>query len=807
MSPTDSMPFSDAFSRGASLSPGVSRRSLILAGAAAVPMLAVGALFTAPARAATATDFDQVRTQWRATLVSNYDLSDSTVQQYVTASAAEAQSLWDSLSTASNRTYLWADLNSSSVSAIQRNNMGRLRTLALALKSPGSSLYENTQLKADIVSALDWFLNNKYGVTNQYDNWWDFQIGIPLALNDFCVLLYEDLSATLVATAMAAIKRYAPTPTITAGSTSTGANRNWACSIAIVRGALSQDSATISGAMTAYAAIFPYVSTGDGFYTDGGFIQHQYFSYNGGYAVSLLQYLTYSMVATLGTPWAFNAAQIAEVYDWVQQNYVPWIFGGAFMDMTRGRGISRFYETDHRVGRLAIATLLQLASVFPAAQALVVRGQCKGWINADQFLPFFVYDSVPIEQVRLPSIVNGRAVVADTNIPSAAESTQSVVATSMARAVHRRPTFAYAVAMDSTVIKPYESGSENRLGWYTGEGAVYLNLSSQNAHWANQYWSTANKYRIPGTTVGTTPLSPAATRTSLNTWAGGALLDGNIALGMGLKPASQTLSGRKSWFCMDDAIVCLGGAISSTDGDTVETIIENRNIGPNGAIVPILNGTSVLTTPSPTPSSFTANWVWIPNVGGYVFTPGTSIKALREDRTGKWTDMDNRGVYDDTTTYSRRFITLWIDHGVNPSNSTYSYIQLPAATQAQTSSMASSNDITVVANNNDVQAATRTSTGATMINFWSPTPPKTAGIQSNNRASIVTTRKNGQLSIAVTDPTQKVTGPVTVTIDGPATSILQTDPGITVLALSPNVQISFNASGLAGKSLVARFAV
>jgi hyaluronate lyase len=144
---------------------------------------------------------------------------------------------------------------------------------------------------------------------------------------------------------------------------------------------------------------------------------------------------------------------------------------------------------------------------------------------------------------------------------------------------------------------------------------------------------------------------------------------------------------------------------------------------------------------------------------------------------------------------------------VNPSNSTYSYIQLPAATQAQTSSMASSNDIAVVANNNDVQAATRSSTGTTMINFWSPTPPKTAGIQSNNRASIVATRKNGQLSIAVTDPTQKVTGSVTVTIDGPATSTLQTDPGITVVALSPNVQISFNASGLAGKSLVARFAV
>ncbi|CAN5361160.1 polysaccharide lyase 8 family protein [soil metagenome] len=784
---------------------------MLITGAAAGALLVAADAFgsATPARAATTADYTKVRTQWLGTLIGSYNLADTVVQQYVTDAAAVAQSLWSSLNTTAGRTYLWSDLNSSTTSAVQRDTIGRLRSLALAWKSPGSSLSGNTQLRSDLISAFDWFLANKYDPSiHAYDNWWDWQIGIPLALNDFCVVMFDELTATQVSTAMAAIAYRAPDPTVTGGATSTGANRNWACAIAIVRGALSQDSATISNAKTAIEPIFTYSTQYDGFYTDGGFIQHTYFAYSGSYGVSLLEYLTFSMVATAGTPWAFTSARISEVYDWVQNNYRPWIYAGGFMDMTRGRALSRFYETDHRTGRLTISILLMLASVFPAAQALTVRAQCKGWIAADTFQPFFTYDSAPIEQVRLASIVKGRAVIADTNIPAAAESTTTVVATSMARAVHRRPGFAYGIAMDNTAIKPYEAGNnENLQGWYTGEGAVYLYLPNQPGHWPNEYWPTVNRYRIPGTTVDTKTLANGAGRGSSNTWSGGAVLDGNAAIGMGLKFAGQTLTGRKSWFCIEDLIVCLGAGISSTDGTRIETIVENRNIGPNGATVPLVDGASVLGTPSSTPTTFTPRWAWIPSQCGYVFPAGTSIKAVREDRSGRWTDMDHRGVYDDDTLYSRRFITLWFDHGISPSNATYSYIQLPGATQAQTSAMAVSTDVSVVTNTTDVQAVRRTSDGVTMVNFWSATAPKTAGIQVDNRASVVTTRIDGTLAIAVSDPTQALTGNVTVTIDGAATGTISVDPGVTVLATTPNVKISVPVAGAAGKTFVARFTV
>ena len=812
---------------------GVSRRTVLAGGAAASALAATAALgpfgrasadssASTAVSAATAADFARVRDQWRSTLVGDYDQSDAVLKQYVIDSAAAAQPFWASMDTSAGRTYLWPDMDSSTTSAVQRNNIGRLRTLALALKSPGSSLYEDAQLKADLLSALDWFLAEKYGPSiHSYDNWWDWQVGIPVALNDFCVLLYDDLTAGQISAATGAIAHYEPDPTKTGGATSTGANRNWACSLTLLRGALAQDASAIETAKAAIPTIFPYSTSGDGFYTDGGFVQHVYYAYTGGYGVSLLQYLTYSMVATLGTPWAFSDEQVAEVFDWSQDNFRPWIYGGALMDMNRGRGLSRFYETDHRIGRLTIATLLQFAAVLPAEQAATLRAQCKGWITADTVQPFFTFDPVPIEQVRLSSIAAGRAIMTDASIPAGKESTESIVATSIARAVHRRPGFAYAVAMDTEKIRPFETAnSENLQGWYTGEGAVYLYLPNKLGHWTNEYWPTADKYRIPGTTLTTRALTPGKTRTTSNTWAGGALLDGNVAIGMPL--TYSILKAKKSWFCIEDVIVCLGSGITSTDSGAIETIIEQRNIGPDGRIVPVIDGEQVLTSPSSTATSFTPKWVWIPETCGYVFPAGGSIEAVREDLTGKWTDMDHRGVYDDTTQYTRRFISLWFDHGLTPTDATYAYIQLPGASQSDTAAMADSPDVSIVANTAEVQAVTRAlmpgrsksknaaahaATLVTMANFWSASAPKTAGIQTDKPASVVMKQKNGQLSVAVSDPTKNLTGSITVTVDAAATAIVSVDPGVTVLSTSPKIEISVPMSGAAGESFGARFAV
>ncbi|MFJ3382143.1 polysaccharide lyase 8 family protein [Curtobacterium sp. NPDC090217] len=814
---------------------GLSRRSLIV-GASAVAALATADTVVGPWRAAAAapTDFARYRSQWLGTLIADYDASDPVLVAYVQDTATAANVFWHGatpLDTSANRTTLWADLASPTTSSTVTSTANRLRQLALALRSPGSSLSGNSALRADLVSALDWFLAHKYDATSYYDNWWDWQIGTPLALNDFVVLMYDDLSAAQISTAMAAIEHYEPDPKVTGGATSTGANRNWACAVTMLRGAISGDQAVIDGARHDLETIFPYATSGDGMYTDGGFVQHVTYAYTAGYGLSLLQVLSSMMVASLSTPWAFSTAQVAEVFDWTQDNFAPWVYGGGFMDMNHGRGISRFYETDRRQGRLVLGVLLQLAAVFPTTGAQQLRSQVKGWLTAyDSYTfagstpgerqpGFFTYDPVPIQQVLLTSVVLGRALMADTAVPVGDESTRTVVATSMARAVHRRPGFAMGFAMETTAIKPYEcANGENRMGWYQGEGAVYLYLPNQLGHWANEWWPTADKTRIPGTTVvQKTPTVGVGVRSTVaNTWAGGAVLDGDAAIGMGLSFTTQPLRARKSWFCIGDAVVCLGAGITSSDGNVVQTIVEQRNVGPSGRTAPIIDGATFDTVRS-TPTAFTPKWAYIPSTCGYLFPQdGTTVQVVREDRTGKWTDMDDRGTYEDGTTYSRRFIGFWIDHGTDPTDAQYAYIQLPGATQAQVAGAAATMaDVTIAANTDDVQAVTR-KTGAatstdhvTMANFWkATTPPKAAGIQVDQRASVVLNRQGDQLSVAVSDPTQRVTGEVVVTLDSAVLERDPADPGDTevrVVSTSPRLQIAVPVGGAAGRSFVARF--
>ncbi|NIK58360.1 polysaccharide lyase 8 family protein [Kribbella shirazensis] len=788
----------------------VSRRNLLW-GAALVPAaLGVSAPASAAAddgvtAAGAATDFDTIRIQWRETLVAS-SINDPVVAKYVRDSAAVAANLWRTMNTSSSRSYLWADLDSSTIPAVQRNNIGRLRQLALALKTPGSTLSGDPGLTADLVSALDWFLANKYGVTNIYGGWWDWQIGIPLALNDFCVLMYDDLPADQIASAMAAIARYEPDPHVVGSGPATSANLNWTSAVTLLRGALSRDAATLSLAKSAWAGMFPYSTDGDGFYTDGGFIQHVHYSYNGSYGVSLLQYLTYGLVATRGTAWAFSSEAIDRVISWVQDNYRPWMYDGAFMDMTRGRALSRFYETDHRIGRLTTATLLQLAQALPAEAGRALRSQVKAYLTNDTFQPFFVYDPIPIEQVRIPSIVEARDVLADDSIPAAGDLVTTRVATSMARAVHRRPDFAYAIAMDRHAIYSFETANkENVQGWYTGEGAVYVYLPDQVGHWADMYWPTADKYRIPGITRDRRPLPHGVKRYTFNEWAGGAVLDDRAAVGMQLNPKGQTLRGSKSWFCMDDAVVCLGAGISSTDGYGVETVVENRNIGKSGTARLTVDGRAMNSGTDATATRLRVGWAHLDQVGGYVFPERTDVDILREDRSGRWTDMDLRGVYEDPTLYTRRFVTMWIDHGTDPADARYAYVQLPAASRTDTERFARRGVVEVLANTPAVQAATRRDLGLTMANVWAPGTPPVGGISVDRTASVVVSNWRGELSVAICDPTQLLTGNVTVEVAVPARQHVGGDAKVHAACHGKSVSLSVDMTDSAGRSYVARF--
>ncbi|NEE54628.1 lyase, partial [Streptomyces sp. SID8455] len=58
-----------------------------------------------------------------------------------------------------------------------------------------------------------------------------------------------------------------------------------------------------------------------------------------------------------------------------------------------------------------------------------------------------------------------------------------------------------------------------------------------------------------------------------------------------------------------------------------------------------------------------ASWAHLGGHGGYVFPGGATLKALRENRSGRWRDINTGGS---TDTVTRAYLTLWADHGQNP---------------------------------------------------------------------------------------------------------------------------------------------
>lgn len=800
---------SNATSSAASPGPtSISRRSILMAGVASAGLVYLsGEGLLAPAASATG-DYTSMRLAWRSMLIGSYDPNDEVVAPYVQGYSADAQGIWASMNKSSERTYLWYDLSNTNFSANLTATADRLRQLAMAYSAPGSSLEGNATLFADISSALDWFLANRYNAdrASSYNNWWDWQIGVPLRLNDLTVLLYDNLSTAQINTVTATILRWAPN-TLLKPYHSTGANLVWHCSVHAVRDILAQTSEGLDMIPAALAPLYQNVTSGDGFYKDGSFVQHKYFAYTGGYGASLFIYLAPLLRVLKNTTWQATQAQLDKVFTWVQTALRPFLYNGLMMDSVRGREISRFNSTDHQSGHGAIAAVLQLVDTMASADGAILKQQVKHWISADTAVPFFTFDPAPTEQLRIGSISQARALMLDSTVTPSAESVESLVFTNMARALHRRPAFALAVAMNTAGIRSYESiNSENHKGWYTGFGATYLHLASQPTHFSDAFWPTIDPYRIPGTTVDTIPRTTAASIVTTNTWAGGATVDGLTAAGMGLQLNGITLTGKKSWFMIGDATVCLGAGISSSDSRTIETVVENRNVGQSGTNALIIDGTEAQAQPNGQSTETTASWANISDVGGYVFPGGAQIKALRADRTGAWTSVNTRAGTDKTV-YSRRYVTLWIDHGANPQNASYAYVLLPGASAAQTSTFAGSNDVSILVNSPQAQALTQTSTGATLINFWQVPASPVAGISVDHPCSVVTQMLNGTLTVAVADPTRTLTQPINVTISQTVTGTTYVDPAITVLTTNPSLTLSVAVSGAAGASRIARFSM
>ena len=728
-----------------------------------------------------ADDLDSLRLRWRQTLTGGAALDNTlpAVRSRLSSIASTANSDWSSLQKSAARTTLWTDAASTTISAHISTTYGRLRDMAIAWSTPGQALYQDAGLLADCIAGLEWMDAHRYNArSTEYDNWWDWEIGTPAELVDIAILLYGQLSADQLTRYMAAVERFDSNPSVMIVNTvSTGANLADKCKIALLRGVLVKDANKVALAVSALSPVFAYVTTSDGFYLDGSFLQHTRHPYTGSYGLVLLNDVANLLYLLAGSPWDIKDAGRANVPRWVTDGFAPLLYEGAMMDMVRGRAISRSGSSDHASGHSTIAYLLRMTQYAPAAEAAWLRSAIKRWLQDDTSRDYS--SGLPLDLIGEARRILDDGAIAPAEMPYA-----SRVYASMDRVVHLRPRWAAGIAMHSARIYNYESiNNENLKGWHTGDGMLYL-YNADLTQFADTFWPTVNAQRLPGTTV----IAGATARQSQlggSNAVGGTSLDGYSAAMMLLQPDGRQLSARKSWFLFDDEVVALGADIRGTAaGQTVETIVENRRVTASAAFTSAPDGAWAHLLGTSAGASI-----------GYVFPGKQPWKSLKETRSGAWSEINAGGS---TTALSAVYQTLWFDHGATPAAAAYSYILLPGKSAAETAAYAAAPAVQIVQNDADAQAVLHAALGIRAVNLW--TPGKTvAGITSDAIASVLVHQANGLLTVAVADPTQANSGTIHVTLDSAVSAVVSQDSGVTVDQTTPVLKISLSVKNSAGK--------
>jgi len=726
--------------------------------------LVLAVVLAAPLRA---DSFDDIRLKRLAMLTGGARL-DNTLPEIRTRLAAIE----------SNGRRSWASLRNATSSS--QGGWSRVKSLAVAWATPGQGLYHDAALLADVRAAAASLEANSYNARIPSEagaDWFAWEIGTPLLVGDVMVLFHDQLTPEELGRYAAAIDRFTPDPRMMIGDIyTTAANRVWKCMVVLLRAINAKDAVKLQLASDALSGVFPYVASGDGFYLDGSFIQHLRFPYTGGYGNSLLEQISDALYLLAGSPWDVKDPARDNVYRWVFDSYEPLVYRGAMMDMVRGREVVRG-GGDHGAGHTIAASVLRLSQVAPAGTALRMQSLVKEWLTSDTSRDWA--EGVPIDEVLpLSRILSSSA------IPARGPLSGSWIFAGMDRVAHVRPAWALGVAMYSSRIFNFESiHNENVGGWHTGDGMTYL-YNGDLTQFSNGFWSTVDPQRLPGTTV-VAGSKPPGNTLGLNPVAGGATVAGYSAAMMELRPDDRLLvSAHKSWFLLDDAVVALGSAIhSDTPEQHVETIVENRLLTGDPAFTVAENGA----------------WACLGDELGYFFPNGAGWKTERMDRQGSGRGINAGGS---PGQISRRYQTIWFDHGVAPQGAaSYAYVLLPGKNRAAVAAYAAAPGARIVENSAHAHAIAAPALGLRAVNFWTDVRTSSNGIVSDKIASIIVLETGGAIQVAVADPAQLNSGAIHVEIDRAAGAVIEKDDAISVDQTSPALRLTVNVANAYGKSL------
>ena len=817
---------------------------------------------------ATAEDYGKIRQAWKESLIGKDLVSEEGGAEVLEEINQEAEALWNAYVYKGQEEcggIPWAEDEGAKGNknipyeddAVEfRVSFKKVLSMCKAYAAEGGALYQNQDMLKDITNILDFLCGSCYTAKSQTDNWWTWEIGIPKDLIPALILIYDGLTEEQVMAYTETLYFFQPDPfhegVINTASThgqgyreAQGANIIDCSTTAVGLGALREDNELVYLGMLASSQTFVIQNVEDsaqiaangynsGFYPDGSYLDHIKVPYLGAYGIEFMKGGAKIPSLLAGTPWKYPEQVQDNLESYIVEGFGNGMYKGMMLDCLKGRSVSRPASSNQAAGREAMMIILQIVDSFSQEAKETTLSALKAWLEEDEG---FIDSLVGAENMAIKK--KAKEILEDTSIQSNIAPVHKSYPL-MDRVVHRTEDYLFALSMYSERIQNTEiMNDENRFGWHQNNGMTYI--YDEDNQYTENYWNTVNPLRLPGTTVvpvniGTgkpdgSGFAQGGDFCSKESWVGGTSIGNYGVSGMSFSGETQgiagdapvsyapDLKGKKSWFMFDDEMVCLGAGITNKNMELpVETTIENKKLRKDGSNQLLVNGEKtelpvkeanvkelVEHTADVSGTSFEqVNWAYLEgnqSVGtGYYFPEeNTEIQVRRGQTTGSWKDV---GTFEGEST--ENYLEMWVDHGQNPENASYSYVLLPETSAEETENYAQAPKVTILENSSEVQAVRHETLKITGINFWQEQGGSIDGITSDKAASVMLQEtEQGTVKVSVSDPTMKNKGNIQLTLEKEIADCVQLDENVTCEKTENGAVLTFAMAGTNGAASMA----
>lgn len=473
---------------------------------------------------------------------------------------------------------------------------GDILNLAKVYKTKGSSYHNDKSTLEILQNSLILFEKEYYNVNcKEHTNWWQWEIGIPLILNNIFVILYGELEEEVVLKNLQTSRYFQPDPRYSGNNPvalhpsgkplrlSSGGNRTDTVKVSFFRGILLKDEEEIINSLEALEDVWKYKDgdmseNRDGFYRDGSFIQHGSIAYAGGYGEVLLTGIGEIFYNIKDTKFSRYIKGLDTLYDIIFNSFEPFFYSGRFSDMLSGRGITREKNSDRVIGHRILNDILLISGAFPKIEREKIEAFIKREISKYGRKKYILEEKIPFMHQLLKKLLE-KEIVEEYK-------TTLKIANRMNRVMKREEKFAIGIAMHSYNVGNYETmNGENLRGWYTGDGAYYL--YNENIDEYDEYWKNMDMYFIPGTTEirenmeGIDAQRNSETKFVKNKRVGGVSLENSGVALMEFTNWNEKLKSRKMWFFLQGKTVFIEDRIEG-EGEIYTTLFNKKySILPN----------------------------------------------------------------------------------------------------------------------------------------------------------------------------------------------------------------------------------